>query len=73
MLLYFVMTDVILTSDHPKASDLKRITQGISTSIMEVPPPPDIALGFRFSEESAAKDMSQDKFLCSDIGNVQID
>jgi len=45
--------------------DLKCITQGISQSIMEVPPRPDIALGFRFSQESPdTKDRSQDKFLC---------
>jgi hypothetical protein len=45
--------------------DLKCITQGISQSIMEHPPPPEVALGFRFSTESAdAKNRSQDKFLC---------
>merc|ERR1719181_1649062 len=45
--------------------DLKCITQGISQSIMENPPPPEVALGFRFSEETLdSKDRSQDKFLC---------
>merc|ERR1719272_1762374 len=47
--------------------DLKCITQGISESIMEVPPPAEIALGFRFSHESLdewGKDRSEDKFLC---------
>jgi hypothetical protein len=45
--------------------DLKCITQGISQSIMESPPPPEVSLGFRFSQESLdTKDRSQDKFLC---------
>lgn len=47
--------------------DLKCITQGISQSIVEAPPPAELALGFRFSQElpdSNGKDRSQDKFLC---------
>lgn len=47
-------------------SDLKGITQGIGQSIMENPPPPELALAFRFSQAdvSAAGAPLQDRFLC---------
>merc|ERR1719272_2840706 len=52
--------------------DLKCITQGISQSIMEAPPPAEVALGFRFSQELLdTKDRSQDKFLCCVFDNPE--
>mmetsp|Transcript_120685 Transcript_120685/g.225494 ORF Transcript_120685/g.225494 Transcript_120685/m.225494 type:complete len:421 (-) Transcript_120685:114-1376(-) len=46
--------------------DLKGITQGIGQSIMENPPPPELALAFRFSQAdaNAVGAPLQDRFLC---------
>lgn len=46
--------------------ELQCITRGISPSVMEMPPPPELSLGFRFSgsESPETKDRSEDRFLC---------